>query len=89
MIFNHNMAGRQCFHGGAVKLRWVKGLDVPNRKSESLSTCFDIMGHPDRPPPSRLVEKAGGGMGVAPRPVRKKIGVKPIPSNKPWPKRGK
>ena len=84
MIFNCHMSGGQCLHSDTVKLRWVKGLDVLNRETEASSTFFDIMGHPDRPPPSRLVEKAGGGRGVAPRPVRKKIGVKPITGCKAW-----
>ena len=84
VTFNCHMSGRQCLHSGAVKLRWVNGLDVLNRETEALSTCFDIMGHPDGPPPLRLVEKVGGGRGVAPRPVRKKIGVKPITGCKAW-----
>ena len=78
MILNRHMSGRQCFHSGAVILRWVKGLNVPDRKAEALGTCFDIVGHPNRPPKSCPVEKAGGVRGVAPRPVGKEIEVKPI-----------
>ena len=78
VILNRHVSSRQCFNSGTVIMRWVKGLDVQNRKTEALGTCFDIVGHPNRPPKLRPVEKAGGGRGVLPRPIGKEISVKPI-----------
>ena len=47
VILNCHVAVGQILHSSAVILRWVKKLDVLDRKAKATGPCFDVVWHPN------------------------------------------